>query len=250
MANDMLRASFIAIELSFLGLATPSLADPAAYFAKEIRGEVVDDVSGEPLEGVIAVAQWQLVREVVPGVINRSYGDSLKIVEVVSGKDGKFVIPGWGPVVRPMLFHLENEDPTIVLFKSGYYTRTLANEVRTSYSRDSVRASQWDGKTVRLRKFTGEAQEFVQQNGRFRDQRKVDGSLEQYASGINGIQATLYWTKANDDWKNFPRMVAALARERDRLEAAGLSPNYQIRRASALHGGAAAVDQFLKAHEK
>jgi hypothetical protein len=250
MAKSMLRVSFIVIELAFLGLATPSLADPAAYFAKDIRGEVVDDVSGEVLEGVIAVAQWQLVREVIPGVMNKSYGDSLKIVEVVSGRDGRFVIPGWGPIARPMLFHLENEDPSIVFFKSGYYTRTVANEVLTSYSRDSARVSQWDGKTVRLRKFTGQAQEFVQQDGRFRDQRKVDGSLEEYASGINDIQASMNWTKANSDWKNFPRMVVALARERDRLEAAGLKPKYQIRRASALHGGAGAVDQFLKAHEK
>lgn len=250
MAKSMWRVSFMLIELPFLGLATPSVADPAVYFSKEIRGEVVDDVSGEALEGAIAVAQWQLVREVIPGVMNRSYGDSLKIVEVVSGKDGKFVIPGWGPIARPMLFHLENEDPSIVFFKSGYYTRTVANEVLTSYSRDSARVSQWDGKTIRLRKFTGQAQEFVQQDGRFRDQRKVDGSLEEYASGINDIQATMNWTKANDDWKNFPRMVAALEHERDRLEAAGLKPKDQIRRASTLHGGAGAVDQFLKAYEK
>jgi hypothetical protein len=250
MAKSMWRVPLILAELSLLGTATACLADPAVYAAKEIRGELVDDVSGEALEGVIAVAQWQLVREVIPGVINKSYGDSLKIVEVVSGKDGRFVFPGWGPIARPTLFHLENEDPSIVFFKPGYYTRTVANEVLTSYSRDSVRVSQWDGKTIRLRKFTGQPQEFVEQDGRFRDQRKVDGSLEEYASGINDIQASMNWMKANDDWKNFPRMVAALGRERDRLEAAGLKPKYQIRRASVLHGGAGAVDQFLKAHEK
>jgi hypothetical protein len=250
MAKGMWRIPFLLIGLPLLGFATRSAADPVAYVAGDIRGEVVEDVSGEPLEGVIVVAQWQLVREVVPGMVNRSYGDSLKIVEVVSGKDGKFVLPGWGPVARPPLSHLENEDPLIVLFKSGYYPRTLANEVRTSYSRDSRRVSQWDAATIRLRKFTGQAQEFVQQNGRFRDERRVDGSLEEYASGILDVQASLNWLKANDDWKNFPRMVLALKHERERLEAAGLQPKYQIRRTSALHGGPKAVDQFLKAYEK
>jgi len=238
------------IGLVLLALAAAARADPLAYSARPIRGHVVDDATGEPLEGVIVVAQWELVREVVPGLVNKAYGDVLKIVEVVSGRDGAYDIPAWGPLPRPLLLHLEDRDPAIVFFKPGYYPRYVANELRSGYSRDAVRASQWDGQAVRLRAFTGKPQEFTLQDGRFRAHVRVDGTLEEYASKLETVQEQLYWTRATDDWHQFPRLVVALDREAVRLEGAGLKPGYQIERTRALHGGRAAVDRFLEGHER
>ncbi len=238
------------VGLALLAFAAGSRADPLVYSANPIRGQVLDDVSGEPLEGVTVVAQWELVREVIPGLINKSYGDVLKIVEVVSDRAGNYVIPGWGPLPRPTLFHLEDLDPSIAFFQPGYYPRYVANEARSTYNRDSVRTSQWDGKTVRLRKFTGEPQEFELQDGRFKSHVKVDGTPEELASKLRILQIHLHRTRETDDWKNFPRMIAALEREGERLKAAGLKPGYQIESTRELHGGREAVDRFQKGYAK
>ncbi len=245
MKSRILRSPML-IGLALFALAAGSRADPMTYSAKEIRGQVVDDVSGQPIEGAIVVAQWELVREVIPGLINKSYGDVLKIVEVVSDRDGNYVIPAWGPVLRPTLFHLENLDPSLAFFKPDYYPRYVANEVRTEYSRDPVRISQWDGKTVRLRKFTGEPQEWDEQDGRFKSHLKVDGTLEEYASQLQSLQLHLQWRRETDDWKQFPRMIAALEREADRLDAAHLKSGYRIMRANQLHGRHEKVNRPVK----
>lgn len=247
----MRRPSPALIGLVMLALATAARADPLAYSARAIRGHVVDDVSGEPLEGVIVVAQWELVREVIPGLVNKSYGDVLKIVEVVTGRDGAYEIPAWGPLPRPLLLHLEDNDPALMFFKPGYYPRYVANELRgAAYSRDAERTSQWDGQSLRLRRFTGQPQEYVLQDGRFKRQVKVRGTLEEYASRLETLQEQLFWTRPTDDWRQFPRLVVALDREAARLGREGLKPGYQIKPARELHGGREAVDRFLEGHEK
>jgi hypothetical protein len=214
--------------MTLLAFAPAALADPATYSAKPLHGLVVDDATGEPLADVVVVAQWELVREIVPGVMHRSYGDRLAIHEAVTGADGRYEIPGWGPMPRPALTHLENLDPSISFFKPGYYPWTVANEVRRSYSRDAVRVSQWDKQTVRLRKFTGRPQEWLVPDGRFKAPARASGTLEDYAARVGDLQNTLQWGKAGDEWKRYPRMVAALVAERERLQRAGLNPNYQI----------------------
>jgi len=217
------------LTMALIAYAPAAVADPAIYSAKAVRGAVVDDVTGEPLAGVVVVAQWELVRELLPGMVNKSYGDRLAIAETVTDASGRYEIAGWGPVARPPSTHLEHRDPSISFFKPGYYPWTVTNEVRSSYSRDALRVSQWDGQTVRLRKYTGQPQEWLVQDGRFKAPARVAGTLEDYASRVNGLQNTLQWTKGNDDWKKYPRMVEALAAERERLKREGLNPNYQIR---------------------
>jgi hypothetical protein len=233
--------SCLIVGVALAALALPSRADPALYSAKEIRGRVVDGVSGEPLAGVIVVAQWELVREIIPGVIHRFYGDVLKTIEVVSGPDGGYVIPAWGPAQRPAFFHLEDGDPMLEVFTPGYYPRHVSNRIRAAYSRDSVRVSQWDGRAMPLRKFTGQPQEYLLDDGQSKVTVKVDGTLEEYASKLSTLQIYLHWTRETDDWKSYPRMVMALTRERERLDALGLAPKYQIDRVTSLHGNSGPV---------
>lgn len=234
----------VLLTIALLAFAPAALADPPLYSAKAIHGTVVDDVTGQPLAGVIVVAQWELTRELVPGLVNKSYGDRLAIVETSTDAQGRYEIAGWGPVPRPALMHLEHLDPSISFFTPGYYPWTVANEIRRSYSHDAVRASQWDGKTVRLRRFTGEPQEWDVQDGRFKTKARVSGSLRDYAGRLNDLQITLQWSKGNDDWKKYPRMVAALAAESERLQRAGLNPNDQIQPVAALQGGPESAGRF------
>lgn len=95
------------------------------YSAKPITATVVDAESGEPLEGVNVVAHW-----VMHDPAWRSAGD-LELMEAVTNKEGKFHIPGWGPRAipsdLPMGTRLGNDDPGLILFKSGYKVAGLSN---------------------------------------------------------------------------------------------------------------------------
>jgi hypothetical protein len=77
--------------LLLLALIIP-LQACATYSAKDIHGQVVDDATGAPLDGVVIVAQWLLERSMV--------GDNnalLKVMETVSDKNGNYTFPAWGP---------------------------------------------------------------------------------------------------------------------------------------------------------
>lgn len=238
--------SVIAMTLAFA--APAALAEPVTYSARPIAARVVDDESGASLAGVIVVAQWLLVREVVPGLLHKSYGDPLRIEETVTDAEGRFEFPGWGPVPRPTLFHLEHQDPQLLLFRAGHYPRQVANEVRSRHSESAVRVSQWDGKTIRMRRFTGQPQAYTVENGRFRESVSVDGTLSDLAFGVGGLQIELGWNRETDDWKKYPRMAVALANERGRLTAAGLEKKslFAIAPLSSLHGGEANVRKYLE----
>jgi hypothetical protein len=106
----MRKLAVILVGFAVLAAPPEARADPAAYSGAPIRGQVMDDATGKPLEGAIVVAQWELVREVIPGLVNESYGDVLNIAEAVTDRDGRYEIPGWGPIARPMFFHLEERD--------------------------------------------------------------------------------------------------------------------------------------------
>ena len=128
-------------------------AAPPMYSAKEIRGQILSADTGEPIEGAVIVAQWILF---VGGIGHGGHNQVLHIAEVVTDKNGNYVISGWGPKLRPPLTELDHYDPQLLVFKRGYKHQTLFNQI----DRDSsTRVSDWDGKTIRLEKFSGTAEE-------------------------------------------------------------------------------------------
>jgi len=100
--------------------------DPPVYFAKEIRGQVVDAETGRPLEGVVIVARWTL-RWI--GIGDSSTGGEINTLEAVTDREGNYFIPRWGPRPRPPLAFLDNLDPELTLFKSHFYPRRLSNRL-------------------------------------------------------------------------------------------------------------------------
>ncbi|HEY2864446.1 MAG TPA: hypothetical protein VGK37_12575 [Casimicrobiaceae bacterium] len=124
------------------------LAHPIVYFGNEVRGEVVDDETGAPLEGTSIVGEWQIYVM----VIQPHSGDRIKVIETETNKDGDYVLPAWGPVPRPPWGALLDRSPMIILFKSGYYPKVVVNEHNSD---DMYRDSDFNGKTIRLRKFDG-----------------------------------------------------------------------------------------------
>jgi hypothetical protein len=136
--------------LVLIGLSTCVWAPPV-YWGDAIHGRVVDADTGEPLEGVVVVADWKLLGG---GYGHGGHLDSLVVQETVTGKNGEFALPEWGPKMRPS-FTMLDKAPWLILFKSRYEHGALWNE---QSSNGFVRRSDWDGQTVKLKRFSGTAQ--------------------------------------------------------------------------------------------
>lgn len=206
MSRQRLRPAVFSLALgaAMLAHAAAASAIPAAYSAAEIRGWVVDAETKQPLEGVHVVAQWILRT----GVIQEHHVVRLQILEAVTNASGEYFLPSWGPKAPPPLSELEwGFDPTLLFFKAGYQPHAASNysPPPSNQAEMSQRISLWHGKTIALRRFRG--------------------SEEKWASHLGGVQIGLEWGQetdgpgrgVNDYWKRMPRIVLAIAEQRNLL---------------------------------
>lgn len=98
-----------------------AMETPLFYSAKDTRARVVDELTGDPVEGAVVVARWALA--VISGE-----EPSLHIAEAVTDKKGEFLIPGWGPKPRRPWTQLRDKSPQLLIFKHGYVPLSLHNE--------------------------------------------------------------------------------------------------------------------------
>jgi hypothetical protein len=123
---------------------------PFFYWGEAIHGRVVDAESGEPIEGAVVLVDWKLYSG---GMGHGGHRDPLFVQETVTDARGEFAFDKWGPIRRPLTGALDTA-PWFVVFKSGYEHRFLLNEHHTN---DSVRRSDWNEKTITLKRFKGDA---------------------------------------------------------------------------------------------
>ena len=90
----------------------------SCYSYGTITGKVVDDETGEPIEGAVIMAEWTETK----GMIGLSHTMSYKVVEVVTDKDGKAIIPGVkeGKAIIMGISKPYIESPTVAVYKKGY----------------------------------------------------------------------------------------------------------------------------------
>ncbi len=69
---------------------------PATSSSPALEARVVDEATGQPIEGVIAVAHWQL-----RGGIHEDAVGELVVMEAVTDATGTFRFPAWEPKLRP-----------------------------------------------------------------------------------------------------------------------------------------------------
>ena len=138
------------------------------YYADPIRARVIDEHTGQPLEGVVVVGVWYLE--------HWHSSSQWHAAEGVSDKNGYFVIPAMPRRFRPWFGELQWRDPWLYFYKPGYEVAQRHNEdayihpvsapgqrVRTTttsdghivsdvstYSSASKRMSYWNGKTIPL----------------------------------------------------------------------------------------------------
>ena len=185
------------------------------YSAKSIEAWVIDADTNEPIEGVIVVANW----EILAGEMSaRSKIIQLKILESITDKKGRFYFSTWGPEPNPSMIGYMGYGPQILLFKSGYKYRGLVNAVTYTSESGPLRSSDWDGKTITMRKQASDPASLL------RDYEQLNYSVESIVRN------------APCDWSKVPRLLLAVRKERLLLQEKGVT------------GGIfslPAVDQFL-----
>lgn len=191
---------------SALPLAACATLDgfPITYSAEAIEGWVVDAETNQSVEDVIVVAHWDLESAYTPG--------QMMVMETVTDKNGRFHFPAWGPKPRPVLAALTFEDPEIVMFKSGYDFVTLQNTPKSYYNKDSLRRSEWNGKTIKMKPF----KDYIIQDGRIK--------TSAYAKRIGWLGGALNWADRGDscDLKYIPRMIVAVHLQEKKFKEQGI----------------------------
>ncbi|MES2047556.1 MAG: hypothetical protein V4447_04085 [Pseudomonadota bacterium] len=182
----------ILLVLSALLIPLWVFSDPPVYFAKEIRGQIVDAETGQALKGVVVVATWQVY---AIGIGSGGYGGSINTIEVLTDQNGKYFIPGWGPRPRPLLTYLDSRDPELRFFKPNYYPDGRSNALHSYENRDisMVRTSEWDGKVIKLTPFKG-------------------NNWHDYSNKLDSI-----WSPFGDCLRECPRLVLTLDKESKRI---------------------------------
>lgn len=182
-------------------LATQAEEDlpPLTYSAKPVQGVVVDAGTGEPLEGVIIVAQW-ILDELGKGPWRR-----LHVFETTTDAKGNYLIPGWGPKENTWYpwTRLRDEDPALSFFKRGYIPHYAQNRWERN---ESVRFSEWDGKTIKLNKFRGTDDDWIKK--------------------LSLLQTSLSWGSEVMQWQHVPRITLVLEEERLMLVRHPLTVSY------------------------
>ncbi len=141
-----------------LGMLPAADADPpAVYSGAEINGRVIDVKTGEAIEGAVIVASWQIFE---PTFFHAGAVATFHAGEAVSGKDGTYIVPCWGPIRQPFGWEMDGgQDPVLYIFKPGYESEVNGNvkwrtAVQTGppfYARSaSVRRSVHDGQDIAL----------------------------------------------------------------------------------------------------
>jgi hypothetical protein len=179
-------STFLAM-LSLCAMSAPAAAQmvPRLNSSAQMRATVVDDATGEPVEGAVAVARWGWLDYRSSDFRGGSYlnaGQALHVVESVADARGRIVFPRWGPKVRTGGM-MDPGAPQVLVFKAGYQPLV----------RDNYKA----GEPLRV--------------------RRSEAPVADYVKSIIGFEEQgLYW-RATQDWPAFPRMVMALHREKARL---------------------------------
>lgn len=178
---------------------------PETLSAEPVAARVVDKDTGQPLAGVVIMANWELHQGSLTG---HALPCAVDVEEAVTDENGDFRIAGWGPVTVDSSCEMRDENPSLILFKSGYYEGGVDNNPVNPLKTVSVSRSVWNGKTMKMRKFPD------------MDLRK--SGLDSYASEFDGLNSLLEgFATGGCNWKKIPNMLRAVYLQQLQFDAAG-----------------------------
>ena len=177
------------------------------YSAEPIEAWLVDAKTKQPIEGAVVVAHWELYGASIVD-IGVTHAGNLQFMETMTDKNGRFYFPAWGPL-RAWGSRLTFDDPEMFVFKSGYDTRLLKNEMTTEAIGGQyypLRTSQWNKKTIEL--------------------ESMDAQSDKYVEGFvwinHSVEFQIDWYHKECNWRKLPNTLRAFYQERLRLKAAGI----------------------------
>lgn len=122
------------------------LGGPFYYSAEDVHGTVIDEETGQPIEGALVVAVWSLE------TIARRPAGFLHAQETLTDRQGRYSIRGFSRKRRPFLSWFREQDPRIMVFKYGYNSAGVWNDPAPQPSGWAERTSYWNGKAIALEK--------------------------------------------------------------------------------------------------
>lgn len=101
--------------------------------SSEIKGQVVEAGTLNPIEGALIIALWKL-----EDVVNEGPGGYDRVEVVESGKGGHFIIPSWSNF-KPwqLLYKIEKNAPFILIFKPGFRVADSNRPAREGFPDDT-----------------------------------------------------------------------------------------------------------------
>ncbi len=215
---------------------------PLTYSAKPISGKVVDANTGEPIEGAIVVAVWELKRQYnFEGSIIAGH---IHVAEVLTNEAGEYHIHGWGPKWRPLGAYTTNSSPLLVIFKRGYnyvFKKNFwwSHKDIDKYKYRRVHRSDWDKKIIKLQRFQGDLLSY------YHEISSIDGVLEPILSRVFGAGLC--------DWQKIPNLILALDEFYQKLvNEVDSRRTYHIPDVGNLiaRGGCGTEEEFLRKHRQ
>ncbi|HEX5055040.1 MAG TPA: hypothetical protein VFX02_00940 [Gammaproteobacteria bacterium] len=125
------------------------------YSGGSIEGDVFDQITGQPMQGVIVAAFWEL-----EGGIHTDTQGILRADEALTDDHGHFFIPAWGPL-EPVKGRLSSDAPMLLFLKDGYNLLIKANELHAPGHNPSIRNSAYNGNRFGLKPFAGDIKEYA-----------------------------------------------------------------------------------------
>ena len=168
------------------------------YTSDPIEAWVVDADTGQPIEGAVVTANWQLVGFGFD-TGGRKLGQ-LEVMEALTDKNGRFYFPGFTKL-NPGLDDLREEDPQILIFKPGYSYMRVANDypIGKEGSQGTHRKSSINGQRVKM--------------------KKANPDVKKYAFELGFLGMNLSNIGYSGNATEIPKMTHALACEKRRLRA-------------------------------
>jgi hypothetical protein len=181
-----------------LALVSVACGGERTYTAEPIAARIVDADTGAPVEGVNVVAAWQAKGGLEGGNI-MGY---VTVMEDVTNANGEFSFPGWGPK-KWRNGAIKDGAPLLLLFKPGHEVRLLWEGKYGVEFAPSHMSSNWNGKTIEVKKF-----------------ERMEDEYSQSYVGLWTVLDTLVLQR-DCAWRGIPRFLKAIDRQRQAILQAG-----------------------------
>lgn len=115
----------IAAFITLLSVAT-SEAGWLIYHESELKGQILDIDTKQPIEGAVVVVVYQTA---TPGLGAGQGSSCIDVREALTDKEGKFLIPSYTTIIQPFSWKIPGE---VIIYKAGYASLTSLQGVRPS----------------------------------------------------------------------------------------------------------------------